>query len=112
MAEPSVSRVLEIIDRHSEEMCRSAYTDENPEQARHCLLGWMAVDAGIGLPPDEYKTHVIGMTGTMSFAGDLQQEYGLSLKQLKSLQFANDDAPDMQALTSKVIEVIQQAAED
>ncbi len=112
MPNPQVSRVMAVLERHAGEMCRSAYTEEAPARVRHCLLGWMAIDAGISLPPAEYRTHVVGMSGTLHFAGELEREYGLSLKQLKQLQFANDDSPDMLALASKVAGALNGPDED
>jgi hypothetical protein len=96
-------RIAEILKRHVNELCRSLYTEEK----RHCLLGWMAVEAGVKLPPMRYNTHVVGMAGTGRFVEQLQAAYGLTLDQLKQLQFANDDATDITELLEAIKELSQ-----
>lgn len=89
---PFLPRMVALLERHRSELCSSFYTRDDLAPTNHCLMGWMARDAGIALPPSRYNTHVIGMKGTGRFAAALQQEYGLTLNQLQQLQLANDDA--------------------
>jgi hypothetical protein len=96
-------RIAEILERHVNELCRSLYTEED----RHCLLGWMAVEAGVKLPPMRYNAHVVGMAGTARFAEQLQAAYGLTFEQLKQLQFANDDAADATELLDAIKELFE-----
>ena len=91
---PDFRTIIDVIERHAKEICPSVYTDEKSAPVRHCLLGWLALDAGIAPPPARYNGHVIGMAGTKRFAMEMERRYGLSLRQLKQLQFANDEARD------------------
>lgn len=96
-------RIAGILERHVNELCRSLYTEGD----RHCLLGWMAVEAGVKLPPMRYNAHVVGMPGTGRFVEQLRAAYGLTLEQLKQLQFANDDAADAVELLEAIRELLE-----
>ena len=89
---PFLSRMVALLERHRDELCSSFYTRDDLTPPNHCLMGWMARDADIALPPSRFNTHVIGMKGTGRFSAELQEEYGLALEQLQQLQLANDDA--------------------
>ncbi|MDA0769945.1 MAG: hypothetical protein O2821_06950 [Chloroflexi bacterium] len=96
-------RMIALLERHRQDLCSSFYTRDDLTPTNHCLLGWMAEDARVALPPARYNTHVIGMKGTGRFSADLQEEYGLTLQQLQQLQLANDDARTMQEMTEMLI---------
>ena len=100
---PFLPRMIALLDRHRIDMCSSFYTRDDLTPINHCLLGWMAKDAGLALPPARYNTHVIGMKGTGRFSADLREEYDLTLQQLQQLQLANDDARTMQEMIELLI---------
>ena len=100
---PFLPRMITLLDRHKDELCSSFYTRDDLTPPNHCLMGWMAKDADIRLPPSRFNTHVIGMTGTGRFSAELQQEYGLTLEQLRRLQLANDDARTAPAMIELLI---------
>lgn len=105
MSQPKTARIIEVLDRHAHELCFNQYSDDNYSPAHHCLLAWMAVEAGIEVPLVEYNTHVIGMAGTRRFASSLKRAYDLTIEQLKQLQFASDEAGDVQEMKSMVSEL-------
>lgn len=107
MAMTSAERVMKVLDAHRNELCQHMYIDLKRVERLQCLLGWLAWEAGIPLPPSRYRTHVIGMTGTKRFADAIQREYGLTLPQLKALQSANDDSPNSVALRKRVAEELK-----
>lgn len=109
MSETTVSRVLAVLRKHSQEMCTNSYTMVEGEVERHCVLAWMAMEANIELPGPDYDTEVIGMPGTYRFADELQREYSLSLNALKRLQRANDDARDVYELMDMVPSLLESA---
>ena len=92
MVSQLTSRIIGVMESHAQELCGSYYTRNGSKPPSHCLLGWMAVEAEIELPPQRYNSHVIGMPGTKRFAEALQHAYGLTLGELKQLQLANDEA--------------------
>ena len=98
----STSEIQAILDKRAEQLCFSRYSQTKAGMEQHCLLGWMAVEAGITLPDADGNTEVIGMNGTESFARSLCYTYGLSLSMLRALQFANDDAPTGRELVEHV----------
>ena len=108
MAGPLLPRVIAILERHAKEICSSYYTNDDFTPTRHCLLGWMALEAEVALPQRRYNTHVIGMAGTRRFANELQRNYGLTLQQLKQLQLVNDETNDVQKLIKMVIALVRQ----
>lgn len=108
---PDFGAVIEVMKRHAKEICPSVYTDETSKPARHCLLGWLALDAEIAPPLARYNGHVIGMAGTKRFAVEMEKKYGLSLRQLKQLQFANDDAEDSDELMEFVTKLLKEWSE-
>lgn len=105
---PYFGAIIEVMERHAKEICPSVYTDEESTPARHCLLGWLALDAGVAPPPARYNGHVIGMAGTKRFAMEMEKKHGLSLRQLKQLQFANDDARDIDELSESVTKLLKE----
>ena len=105
---PDFRVIIEVIEGHAKEICPSVYTDEKFKPARHCLLGWLALDAGIAPPLARYNGHVIGMSGTKRFAMEMEERYGLSLRQLKQLQFANDDAKSSDELMELVTKLLEE----
>lgn len=112
MITPPYSRVIiEVMEGHAKEICPTVYTDEKSKPARHCLLGWLALDAGIAPPLARYNGHVIGMTGTKRFAMEMEEKYGLSLPQLRQLQFANDDAKSSDELMELVTKLLKEWSE-
>ena len=111
MTPPGFEAIVEVIEKHAEEICSSAYTDEKSMPVRHCLLGWLALDAGIAPPLARYNGHVIGMAGTKRFAMELERKHRLSLRQLKQLQFANDDASDGDELIESVMKLLEEWSE-
>ena len=108
---PDFRAIIEVMERHAKEICPSVYTDEKSAPVRHCLLGWLALDAGIAPPPARYNGHVIGMAGTKRFAMEMERRHGLSLRQLKQLQFANDDARDSDELSEFVTKLLKEWSE-
>ena len=82
---PFLTRMIALLERHKQELCSSFYTREDLTPTNHCLLGWMARDAGISLPPARYNTHVIGMRGTGRFSAELEEEYSLTQRQIQQL---------------------------
>ena len=107
MAIPVLPRLLQILERHRHELCPSHYTRDDLTPTSHCLLAWMAIEAGIPLPPARFNTHVLGMRGTRRFANQLSAEYGLTIAQLKLLQFANDDAGTAQEMEDRVLAAVR-----
>jgi hypothetical protein len=105
------NRVLSVLSRRSGSLCANAYTDIMSDEERHCILGWLAVEAGIGLPQDDLNSYVLGMEGTLEFADALEGEYRLPLKTLKLLQFANDDGCDGQELVERVRQILSESVE-
>jgi len=89
---PFLPQLIALLERHKHELCSSFYTRDDNTPTNHCLMGWMAKDEGIALPPTRFNTHVLGMKGTERFAAELQEAYDLTLGQLQQLQLANDDA--------------------
>ncbi len=108
---PDFGANAEVMKRHAKEICLSVYTDEKSTPARHCLLGWLALDAAISPPPARYNGHVIGMAGTKRFAMGMEKKHGLSLCQLRQLQFANDDAKDSDELIESVTKLLKEWSE-
>ena len=108
---PDFRAIIDVMERHAKEICPSVYTDEKSAPVRHCLLGWLALDAGIAPPPARYNGHVIGMAGTKRFAMEMERRHGLSLRQLKQLQFANDDARDSDELLESVMKLLKEWSE-
>ncbi len=108
---PDFDAIIDVMERHAYEICPSAYTDEKSTPVRHCLLGWLALDAGIAPPPAKYNGHVIGMAGTKRFAMEMERKHGLSLCQLKQLQFANDEASDSDELSESVTKLLNEWSE-
>ena len=86
-----ISEIQAILAKRAGQLCSSRYSHTESGVERHCLLGWMAVEAGIKLPGYEGNTEVIGMNGTEAFAQSLCDVYGMSTSMLRTLQFANDD---------------------
>lgn len=102
---PFLPRMIALLERHRHDLCSRFYTRDDLTPTNHCLMGWMARDSGVALPPAKYNTHSIGMKGTGRFSNELGQEYGLTLEQLQQLQLANDDArttPEMIELLIRV----------
>ena len=89
---PDFKIIIEVMEGHAKEICPSVYTDESSEPARHCLLGWLALDAGITPPLARYNGHVIGMAGTKRFAVEMEKQYGLCLRLWRQLQCGYSDA--------------------
>ncbi len=106
MATTPESRVIKVLNAHADALCQYAYVELKRVKPRRCLLGWLAWQASIPLPPSRLRTHAIGMRGTRRFANAIQREYGLTLRQLKGLQAANDDSPNSSALYELVAEVL------
>ncbi len=111
MASSSLSRLVEVLENHTDEFCFSQYTDDACSPHRHCLLAWMAIEAGIDLPPSRYNTHVVGMAGTRRFSDEIQQAYGISFGQIRQLQFANDEARDVEGMKNLLLNLVRQWAE-
>ena len=107
MAKTSESRVITVLNAHADALCQHTYVELNRVSPRRCLLGWLAWEASIPLPPSRVYTHAIGMRGTKRFANAIQREYSLTLRQLKGLQAANDDSPNSSALDKRVAEVLK-----
>ena len=108
---PGFRAIIEVMERRAEEICPSVYADDKSVPVRHCLLGWLASDAGIAPPSARYNGHVIGMAGTKRFAMAMGRKHGLSLRQLKQLQFANDDARDSDELMESVMKLLEEWSE-
>ena len=108
---PDFKIIIDVMEGHAKEICPSVYTDESSEPARHCLLGWLALDAGIAPPLARYNGHVIGMAGTKRFALEMGKKYGLCLRQLRQLQFANDDAKGSDELIELVTNLLKDWSE-
>ena len=71
----------------------------------------MAIEAGIDLPPSRYNSHVVGMAGTRRFSDEIQQAYGISFQQIRQLQFANDEAGDVEGMKNMLLNLVRQWAE-
>ena len=84
--------MIALLEGHRHDLCSSFYTRDGSTPTNHCLMGWMARDSGVALPPARYNTHVIGVKGTGRFSNELGQEYGLTLEQLQQLRFAEDES--------------------
>ena len=111
MARSSLSVLVEVLDNHADEFCFSQYTDDAYIPRRHCLLAWMAIEAGIELPPSRYNSHVVGMAGTRRFSDEIQQAYGISFEQIRQLQFANDESGDVEGMKNLLLNLVRQWAE-
>ena len=89
---PFLPKLIALLERHKHELCSSFYTRDDVTPTNHCLMGWMAKDEGIALPPSRSTTYLLGMKGTGRFAAELQEAYDLTLDQIQQLQLANNDA--------------------
>ena len=98
----SISEIQAILAKRVGQLCSSRYSHTEAGVEQHCLLGWMAVEAGIKLPGADGNTEVIGMNGTEAFAQSLCDVYGLSTSMLRTLQFANDDTSSGGELVEQV----------
>ena len=108
---PDFKGIIEVMEGHAKEICPGVYTDAKSKPVRHCLLGWLALDAGIAPTLARYNGHVIGMAGTKRFAMEMEEKYGLSLRQLRQLQFANDDAKSSDELVEHVTNLLKEWSE-
>ena len=80
------------------------------EEPQYCILGGMAVEAGVKLPSKSNNSASIGNTGTKIFADKIANFFGLNLAQLCQLQLANDREPtrrERQRAVRRVLETFE-----